>query len=178
MQWVEGWGSWPIKKKRKKNPLMSKADFTFVVSDVMAGSGIMFYWECFKKKKKVLICEWIVGSPFSVWHVPGCSLDKGRLLWMNILKGSIIKASLLSVCVYMWLRAPAHVCRERTPLLELTEKEKQRNVCWQLQLEFQSCCFCCVWLCSVHALARVCAVYATEVIEAKDETTLSSIPQC
>ncbi len=140
---------------------MSKADLLWLGMsrlEVELKRGIMFFWEGLKKKK-VLICEWSVGSLFSVWRVPGFSLDKACLLWMNFLKGSTIKASLLGVCVCMWLRAQAHVCRERTPLIELREwvreTEKQRNACWELQLVFQSC-FCCLWLCCVCIRACVC----------------------
>lgn len=138
----------------------------------------MFLFKELLKKKRSLVNE-ALDLLYSVWWAHGCSLNKARLLWMNFLKGSTIKASLLSVwvsewaCMCMWLYAQALVCRERTPLMELRGRNRGMPV--------GSCSWCfsrvvfllSVIVCSVCIRAFVCVPCRTEVIEAKDKKALS-----
>lgn len=121
--------------------------------------GIMFFWENLKKKKEVLICEWSVGSLFSMWRVPGCPLDKPVFCEWISWKGALSRPHFsVYVCACIWLRAQAHVCRERTPLTELRVKETEECLLAtaagvSVMLFLLSVIVLCV---CVHSCTRVC----------------------
>lgn len=77
------------------------------------------------------------------------------------------------VCVCDYVHKHMFAVRGRHSLSSERAREKQRNVCWELQLVLQSCCFCCLWLCSVCIRACVCVACVAEWIEAKGENALS-----
>ena len=152
----------------------------FVVGDVKAGIGIKekdnVLSRGLKKKRRRRINSahlWMKRpGPFSLCGVFPAARETRPAFWEWVSWKAALSRPHCSAC------ASAITCistclqgEDATHGAEWGREGGTEEACWELQLVFQSCCFCCLWLCS---RACVCVACATGVIEAKEEKAKSS----